>query len=168
MSEAGERTPIAKDGLAAIQASAHASLSNLISYSIVSGAAMLAFFFAFQATLLAYYPSIYSVVVTKAAMVGKTQIPLGKIAATFLCVLMLIFNYWSYKMVMTFNHYIYSYLHSGSALEKEAGLNASIYGPMLVTYEKYGRGGHGLYWTLAFFGVLSLVWITFAVMAWAS
>jgi len=80
---------------------------------------------------------------------------------------MLVFNYWSYRLVMTFNHYIHSYLICGAALEKDAGLQASIFNPMLVTYEKYGRGGHGLYWTIAFFGVLSLVWISFAAMAWA-
>jgi len=84
MPEAEERTPTAENRLSMIQGSAHTSLSNLISYSMVSAAAMLAFFFAFQATLLASYPSIYSAVATKAAVVGKTQIPLGKIVTTFL------------------------------------------------------------------------------------
>src|SRR5436309_2351310 len=90
----------------AILGAAHISLSNLISYTLVTAAGMLAFFFAFQASLLANYHSIHSALLDKSIIVGKSSLPIGKLALSCICVSVIIFNVWSYKVIKLCGYYI--------------------------------------------------------------
>jgi hypothetical protein len=151
----------------ALLGSAHLSLSNLISYTVVSGAGALAFFFAFQATLLAYYPSIHSALLSRSIIIWSVNLPIGRIALSSICLLVIVFNFWSYKITRAFSYYVNCYLIAGAALEKSVGLSDGIYISLFEKYKQYGRSGHGFYWTFFFLFLLSTVWILLAVVAWA-
>jgi hypothetical protein len=142
-----------------IWGSAHVSTSNVISYSLVTSAAMLAFFFTFQVGLISSYPSIKGL---------NPQSPLfGKIAVTSLCVVAIVFTIWSYKIVALFIRYFQSYLESGAALENRSALEAGIYQEMLTTFRRPDRHLGLFVWTAAFLLSISLLWVCLIVLAWA-
>lgn len=157
-----------ESGISGLQGSVHLSLSNLISYTVVSGAAMLAFFFAFQATLLAYYPSIRTGLIDKSIIIQSTSIPIGRISITMICILVVAFNYWSYKIIRVFSYYMELYLISGTDLERSTALSRGIYLPLYEGYKKYGRHGHGIYVTRSVLLILSLAWVALGMVGWST
>jgi hypothetical protein len=148
--------------------SVHLSLSNIFSYTLVSGAAMLAFFVAFQATLLANYPTIYAALFSKTLAVGSVQLPVGKLAVSTICVFVLVFNYWSYKITVMFGYYVNSLLISGEILETYAAIPNGPFSSLLEGFKQNGRRGHGTNWTRLVVLMVSLVWILLAVITWTT
>jgi hypothetical protein len=151
----------------AILGASHISLSNLISYTLVTGAGMLAFFFAFQASLLANYHSIHSALLDKSISVGKSSLPIGKIALSCISVLVVIFNVWSYKMIRVIGYYFESLMTSGERLERSVGLPEGIYISLFETRRKLGRSDL-LYLISPFLVILSFVWLALAILAWTA
>jgi hypothetical protein len=74
-----------------ILGSMHISASTILSYSLVSAAAMLAFFFAFQATLIVYFSNLVSAFGSVKINLRLNDLPIGKIGLTLVCAIMLIF-----------------------------------------------------------------------------
>jgi hypothetical protein len=79
--------------------SVHISTSNILSYSLVTGTAMLAFFFAFQATLIDYFSNFSNAFRIITLKWHIYEIPVGKICVTLVCAMMVLFTIWSLKMV---------------------------------------------------------------------
>lgn len=155
--------------------SAHLSISNLFSYGLVSAAAMLAFFFAFQGTLLVNYPSIQSkllletmAVCTNPAPICAHHIPIGRVVLSTICIAALMFNLWSRKIVVLFATYMRVFLVSGARLEAESGLENGPYDTVLKTHDALGIRGHGSLLTTSFFILISLVWVFWIIEIWVA
>lgn len=147
-----------------LQSSMHISVSNLMSYSLVTMATMLAFYFTFQGGLLAGYSFLYGDVV---AFQYKGW-AVGKILSSILLTVIVVFNIWSYKIVRVFIEYFYTFVEAGSNLEERAGVSerSGLYRAMLATYNRPGGHGHLFKVTRVFFVANSLFWIAMGAWPW--
>jgi hypothetical protein len=153
---------------ASLLGSVHISTSNILSYALVTTAAMLAFFFAFQATLIAYYSNLYS---TFAGVIFKFplySIPIGRICLTLICVTMLIFTIWSLTMFSMTIKNITHVIESGAALEaKIENLDDGVFSSIMKDHVR--RSHHNILSTLGFVvcWVISFFWIVVGLLVWA-
>jgi hypothetical protein len=148
----------------ALKSSMHVSTSNLMSYSLVTMATMLAFYFAFQGGLLAGYSFLYGSIVD----VQYKGLAIGKVLSSILIAVILIFNFWSYKIVRVFIDYFYTLVVTGSNIEMASGVSEDrgLYRAMLATYDRPGGHGRLFQWTRLFFVANSAFWVALGIWPW--
>lgn len=148
--------------------SVHISTSNVLSYSLVTGAAMLAFFFAFQAALISYFSNLYSTFAAVSIAFRPYQVPIGKICLTMLCVVMIMFTVWSLQMVHMTIDYITHIIKSGSTLEARiSNLDNGIFSAILTNHERRSRHSKLSVWTTVVCWAISFLWIFIGILVWA-
>jgi hypothetical protein len=146
--------------------SVHISTSNILSYSLVTAAAMLAFFFAFQAALLSYFSNLYGLLAPFSTKIYTYQIPAGKISLTILCVLMIFFTVWSLLMVHMTVHYIQQIIKAGSSLEGRIGnLEIGVFSAIYKT-GVFRSSSQLPFWTSVVCWTISFLWIVIGALVW--
>ena len=124
---------------------------------------MLAFFFAFQAGLLASYPTFNKELSEKTLW----HVPFGKIVISLICLAAMVFNLWSYKIVRIFIVYFETFILAGKALEHESACSGvGIYTAMSATYDRPGPQSALLRVTELFFLALSAAWLVLGIVSW--
>lgn len=146
----------------ALASPAYSGIAQVIGHTLTASAAMLAFFFVFQGTLLANFPTLYEKF-SQATLPGLGNFPIGRAALVILCLLALAFTGWSYLIVRLFITYFDSFVASGTALEgdgKLSGLFAALH-----SASEEALPHRLLVWaTGAFFVLLFLLWLGLAAI----
>jgi hypothetical protein len=150
-------TPRTDDETLKVLTTGLASVSGVLAPSLAAAVAALAFFFWFQGTLLVAYPTIRSAL----SALKLCDFPAGKVVITLLCLLPVVFNFWSYKIVCTFIGYLETVISSGKVLEEKTGLKDGFFTSVSAMPHQNLFLLTGL-----FFWVLSLLWIGFLILVW--
>ena len=151
---------LTSDQQSALAAPAYSGIAQVFSHTLTASAAMLAFFFLFQGTLLANFPTLYEKF-SNATFPELGTFPLGRAALVALCALALTFTMWSFLIVRIFMIYVDFFVASGGQLED--GNIKGLFAALGAAFTE--RGWHRLLtWTTGtFFVLLMLLW--FGLMA---
>jgi hypothetical protein len=160
--EASVTTAAAPTPAVALAPPAYSAIAHVIGHTFTASAAMLAFFFVFQGTLLANFPTLYEKF-SQATLPGLGHFPIGRAALVILCLLALAFTGWSCLIVRLFITYFDSFIASGTALESDGKLSGLF--AALHSASKAAMPHRLLVWvTGAFFVLLFLLWLGLAAI----
>jgi hypothetical protein len=140
---------------------AYAGIAQVIGHTLTASAAMLAFFFVFQGTLLANFPALYD----KFSSTNLGEFRIGRWALFALCLLALTFTAWSFLIVRLFITYFESFVTSGRALEAEYGNVNGLFVALRAAYDKPVPHRPLVWATWAFFFLLVLLWMALGTIA---
>ena len=148
----------------ALAAPAYSGIAQVFSHTLTASAAMLAFFFLFQGTLLANFPTLYEKF-SNATFPELGNFPLGRVALVALCALALTFTVWSFLIVRIFKIYVDYFVASGDALETGNGKVNGLFAALSAAFTE--RAWHRLLtWTTwTFFAMLVLLWLGLMAIA---
>jgi hypothetical protein len=143
---------------ATILGAVHTSTATVMSYSLITAAAMLTFFFAFQGILLSNFPALHK---------GLADLPASRWLLTALCVLAVVFSIWSALIVGMFIDYFEGFVASAVALERASGLGPESLYSTIDRIFGHSRAQSCLRLTTwIFFAVLSIVWFILIFAVW--
>jgi hypothetical protein len=142
----------------ALMPAAYTGLAHVIGSTLTTSAAMLAFFFVFQGTLLANFPTLYNEF-AHATLSAFGNLAVGRVALVALCLLALSFTYWSYLIVRIFIIYFESFLRSGRSLETSHGDVHGVFVALRTAYDQPGPQGRLFWTTVVFFLLVGALWL---------
>ncbi len=128
---------------------------------------MLAFFFAFQATLIGYFSNFSNTFGVVTFKWNIYQIPIGKICVTLVCAMMFLFTIWSLKMVRMTIDYIAHIIESGAALEAKIGnLDFGVFSVISANRERRNQHSMLSSLTAVICWVISFLWLVTGALVW--
>ncbi|MBN9091453.1 MAG: hypothetical protein J0J01_31425 [Reyranella sp.] len=143
---------------------AYTGMAQVIGHTLTASAAMLAFFFVFQGTLLANFPTLYEKF-AQTTFPAFPGFPIGRAALVVLCLVALAFTGWSFLIVHLFITYFDSFLTSGKALEDANGNVSGLFAALRTAYDKPFPHKLLVWTTWAFFLLLVMLWIGLGTIA---
>ena len=148
-------------------ASNNISSSNILSYLIVAGSTMLAFYFAFQATWIANFPSISTAILSNYKILSRE-------ICVAICLSIVFFNVWSYWVIRVMINYVQLTIRNAAEAERVvldiiAPSNAEAT-PVFQSFMQNmkTRAPYTLRITELTLIAISMIWISFAISLYRS